>query len=77
MQRFEDVCNSTNQGSKFYYTSSMVTMDEELLGSELGWRVVYWITQKAIDHWDALMDLLVKEDYEIHKRNPQSQVVLP
>lgn len=57
----EDYCNSTKAGSGLYYTSSMVTADEELLGVELGQRVVVAVLEKAIDGWDALMDLSYKQ----------------
>lgn len=59
--RLEDFCNSTPRGSQLGITSGMVTMDEELLGVEAGWRVAAYVVDFACTGWDALMDLHYEE----------------
>jgi hypothetical protein len=57
--RFEDYCNSQPKGTSHLYTSSILTPEDEQNAVELGARVANDIAEWDIDHWDALMDLLV------------------
>lgn len=60
--RLEDFCNSTERGARLVYTGSAVLADEELLGIECGWRVANAVVEKAVDGWDALLDLAAAEE---------------
>lgn len=60
--RLEDFCNNTDRGAGLIYTGSAVMADEELLGIECGWRVANAVVEKAVDGWDALLDLAYAED---------------
>lgn len=55
-RRLEDFCNSGPVGNHLHFTSSIMLMDEELLGIECGWRVANAVIEKACTGWDALMD---------------------
>lgn len=65
--RLEDYCNSTALGSELLYTSGVVLGEEELLGIECGWRVANYVMEGAVDGWDALLDLSLRETEEALK----------